>query len=268
MVFLHIPKTAGSTFQFILENSFGVLACHTNHTKKKVFDQADFDLARKLFPGLRSISGHNLIDPLRLSVPDPFYMTFLREPVARVISHYQDSVILGKNTQTFEEFLRGNPELDNLHVKLMAGDPNLEKAKHFLERCAFVGLTEKFDLSLHLLKRLSPYRLNLSYKRRRVAPSNVIKASLEGDPRLLEMATQHNQLDLELYSFAANEIFPKLCAKAGFKPSDQVAPCDHYASEIHFKFLAFSLYNMLWYRQVCKILYRRQFRSRQVATIT
>ena len=30
IVFLHIPKTAGSTFQIILENTFGVSACHTN----------------------------------------------------------------------------------------------------------------------------------------------------------------------------------------------------------------------------------------------
>ena len=39
IVFLHIPKTAGSTFQFILENSFGCKACHTNHAKKAVFGQ-------------------------------------------------------------------------------------------------------------------------------------------------------------------------------------------------------------------------------------
>jgi len=37
IVFLHVPKTAGSTFQFILENSLGIHACHTNHTKKRIF---------------------------------------------------------------------------------------------------------------------------------------------------------------------------------------------------------------------------------------
>lgn len=48
IVFLHIPKTAGSTFQFILENSFGISACHTNHTKKERFTRSDFDLAREI----------------------------------------------------------------------------------------------------------------------------------------------------------------------------------------------------------------------------
>ena len=53
IVFLHIPKTAGSTFQFILENTFGVSACHTNHTKQHFFRQDDFEFARKFFPRMR-----------------------------------------------------------------------------------------------------------------------------------------------------------------------------------------------------------------------
>jgi len=251
IVFLHIPKTAGSTFQFILENTFGVSACHTNHTKKPVFDQGDFGFARKVFPGLRSIAGHNLIDPLSLSIPDPFYMTFLREPVARVFSNYQDSVLSG-NRIAFEECLRRNEYLENLHVKMMAGERNLDKAKRFLEKCGFVGLTEKFELSLHVLERLSPYPLNLSYKRRRIAPDNKLKTALENDERMIEMVREYNKLDIELYSFAVNEIFPKLCAKAGFSPLDKVASYDHYTSELKWRYLLGQFYNMSFYRQICK----------------
>jgi hypothetical protein len=253
MIFLHIPKTAGSTFQFILENSFGVAACHTNHTKKTVFTQQDLDFARKMFPGLRSIAGHNLVDPLSLSAPNPFYLTFLREPVARVFSQYQDGIISGNHSLTFEETLRQREHLENLQVKLMAGERNLDKAKRFLERCSFVGLTEKFELSLHLLERLTPYPLNFNYKKRRVAPDNRIKKSLEGDNRLIEMAREYNQLDIELYAFAVNEIFPKLCAKAGLNPSDKVASHDHYTSELKWKYLLCHFYNMSFYRQVCKV---------------
>ena len=251
IVFCHIPKTAGSSFQFILENSFGVFACHTDHTKKPVFRQDDFDFMRKLFPGLRSIAGHNLVDPLSLSLPNPFYLTFLREPVARVFSHYQDSVHNG-NRRTLEEELRRNDLLENLQVKFMAGGRDLARAKRFLETCGFVGLTEKFELSLHVLERLTPYPLNLNYKKRRVAPDNQIKKSLENDPRLVAMAREYNQLDLELYSFAVNEIFPKLCAKAGFGPADKVVSHDHYTSEIKWKYLLSHFYNMSFYRQVCK----------------
>lgn len=251
IVFCHISKTAGSSFQFILENSFGIFACHTNHTKKPVFGQDDFDFARKMFPGLRSIAGHNLIDPLRLSVPDPFYMTFLREPVARIFSHYQDSVLNG-NRRTFEEELRQREYLADRQVKMIAGGKDLDKAKRFLEKCAFVGLTEKFELSLNVLERLSPYRLNLNYKKRRVARDNQVSKTLQQDSRMVELAREYNQLDLELYSFAVNEIFPRICAEAGFNPADIVTSHDHYTSELKWKYLLCHFYNMMVYRQVCK----------------
>jgi Sulfotransferase family len=201
---------------------------------------------------LRSIAGHNLIDPLKLSVSDPFYMTFVREPVARVFSYYQDSVRKGNNRTTFEEMMRMNENCENLQVKMMAGERNLDKAKRFLEKCTFVGLTEKFDLSLHILKRLVPCKLNLNYKKRRYYNDNSIKKSLENDNRMIEIAREYNNLDIELYSFAVNEVFPKLCARAGFNPTDKVASFERYTSEIKFKYTACHFYNMSFYRQICK----------------
>jgi hypothetical protein len=255
IIFLHIPKTAGTSLRFILENSFGVSHCHTNHTKKSVFSQADLDFAEKVFPRLRSIAGHNIIDPLQLSVASPFYITFLREPVSRVISQYQESVVRGKNKRSFEECLRENGSLENLHVKLIAGQRDLGKAKRFIEKCDFVGLTEKFDLSLHVLERLCPYKLNMNYKRRRVAKDNTIKQSLQSDNKMMEMAREYNKLDIELYAFAVNEVFPKLCSKAGFSPSDEVASYETYTNEIKLRYVSGRLYNKV-FRQLCKIRYR------------
>jgi hypothetical protein len=252
IIFCHIPRTAGSSFQFILENSLGVFACHTNHTKRPVFTQRDLDFARKVFPGLRSIAGHNLIDPLSLAAPNPFHMTFLRDPVARVFSQYQGSVRSG-NRRTFEEELRRSEDLENLHVKLMAGGRNLDKAKRYLEKCGFVGLTERFELSIQVLKQLSPYALNLNYKRKNLALDNRVKKSLEDDSRLVDMTREYNRLDLELYAFAVSEIFPKMCAQAGLNPADKVAAHDHYRSEMKWKYLLCHFYNMSFYRQVCKI---------------
>ena len=143
--------------QFVLENTFGPLACHTNHTKNHVFRQRDFEFTRKFFPRLKRLAGHNLIDPLSLDLPNPFHITFLREPVARVFSHYQESVFNAGNRLGFEETLKTKEYMQDLHVKFMAGERNLDKAKRYLEKCDFVGLTEKFDLSLHVLGKLSPH---------------------------------------------------------------------------------------------------------------
>lgn len=253
IVFLHIPKTAGSTFQFILENTFGLSACHTNHAKRKVFTQADYEFARKFFPRMKSLAGHNLADPLQLNVPDPFHLTFLREPVARQFSSYQDTVQNGGNKLSFEEDLRQNPQRTNLHVKLMAGGLDLDKAKRYLERCDFVGLTEKFDLSLHILNKLKPCPLNLKYKRRRTARTNEVRQPLTRDPRMVELARHHNQLDLALYDFAIQEIFPKMCAKAGLTPDDNVTSFEHYTSEWQWRYRLCHAYNLAVYRQLGKL---------------
>jgi uncharacterized Fe-S cluster-containing radical SAM superfamily protein len=256
ILFLHIQKTGGTTFVSILDRNFGCSNCHAYQTRREIFSPADFEFVKTLFPRLRSIVGHNLVDPLRFRVADPFYVTFLREPVARVISHYQFSVAKGKNRLTFEESLQKHDHLNNWQVRLMAGGENLDKAKRFLERCGFIGLTEKFDLSLHLLERLTPCQLDLHYKRRKVAKDNVIKESLLSDNRMMELARKHNALDMELHQFAVNEIFPRLCQKAGINPADEVASYEIPADDLPLKYRLGRLYNKVFFRQLCKLRYK------------
>ena len=252
IIFLHIPKTAGTTFQIIHENNFGFSHCHTNHTKKPLFDQADLDFARKVFPRLKSIAGHNLVEPMKLAVENPFHMTILREPVARTFAHYQATVNWGNNRLSFEKSLAAIEGLSNPHVRMMSGGLDLHKAKSYLEKCDFVGLTEKFDLSLFVLQRLYPHQLNPNYHRKTTAYNNTIKNYLAGDPRMVELAREYNQLDLELYDFGVKEIFPKLCEKAGLSATTEVPSFSTYTSDMKWRFLVSRLQNMCIYRQLCK----------------
>jgi len=137
----------------------------------------------------------------------------------------------------------------------------LDRAKSFLEKCSFVGLTEKFELSLHLLERISPYRLNLNYKRQRVARDNRIRQALEADSRVVDMTLEYNRLDLALYEFVQREIFPKLCAQARVNPADPVGSHDRYRTEIKWNYLLGHLYNMSFYRQICKLRNRLAARA-------
>ena len=43
-------------------------------------------------------------------------------------------------------FIAERDNLKDLQVKLMAGERNLDKAKRYLEKCRFIGLTEKFEV--------------------------------------------------------------------------------------------------------------------------
>ena len=252
IIFLHIHKTGGTSFRSILERNFGASCCHTNQTRREMFTQADLEFVKRTFPRLRAITGHNLIDPLQLSVSDPFYATFLREPVSRTISQYQDTVLRGTNRATFEESLKTDGRLNNWQVKLMAGSENLDKAKRFLERCDFIGLTEKFNLSLQVFGKLAPCPLDLHFKRLIVAKNDKIQKALLADPRMLELAREHNQLDLELYAFALNEIFPKLCQKAGVNPAENVPSYEVSTNDKWLKYKCGRVYNKL-FRQIYKV---------------
>lgn len=254
IVCLHIPKTGGTSFNVILENSFGIRNCHTNQTNRSTFTQADLEFVRKCYPGVRSIVGHNLVDPGQLQVPNPFFMTILREPIARVISHYQYSIQNGHNPKSFEETLRASENLQDLQVKLIAGGRDLDKAKRFLEQCAFVGLTEKFDLSLRVLERLAPCKLRLNYEQRVVARGNEVKDSIKSDPRLLEVARAYNQLDIELYKFAVNEIFPRLCRQAGVDPAGKAPSYQSEGSTKRLNYKLSRVYSKL-FRHLCKLRY-------------
>jgi hypothetical protein len=252
IIFLHIHKTGGTSFRSILERNFGAACCHTNQTRRLVFNQADLEFAKKLFPRLRAITGHNLVDPLQLSMPDPFFATFLREPVARVISHYQANVMGGRNPMTFEESLRKQEHLNNWQVKLMAGGENLDKAKRFLERCDFVGLTEKFNVSLQVFSKLAPCPLDLHFQRLIVAKNDKIQKALLADPRMLELSREHNKLDLELYAFAVNEIFPRICRKAGVSPADKIPSYEVSTNESLLRYKFGRAYNKV-FRQIYKV---------------
>lgn len=257
IVFLHIPKTAGSSFHSVLEDNLGISYCRTDHMQVRIFNQEDLTFAKKTFPRLAGIGGHNLVAPLKLSEPDIFHMTFLREPLSRVLSNYQEKTLhrqsRGQPVLDFEEALQTDEELGNLQVKLMAGSSNLDEAKRYLRECRFVGLTEKFDLSLHVLGKISPFPLDVRYKKSREQADNRIRKKLEADPRAMELLREHNRLDMELYEYAAGEIFPRLCKRAGFDPDQKIVSLNTFNPRTDFKRRVSRFYNRIVYRNLCKL---------------
>ena len=210
--FVHIAKTAGTSVKFILRNSFGLGHCNlrTLRGDGTAVDE-DLDFAKKVYFNLRSVSGHTLVDPT-VNLSEPIrYFTFLRDPLKRTASHYQQYVRhgrrQGKDTD-FETYIRA-PRNQDRQVRKIAGTRDLEKAKQLIaERFFFVGLVERFEESVSVLARLCPYPLDVRYPRLKVTKVNTEKDQVLADPTTRAMLEEANQLDLALYEHVRDVVYP------------------------------------------------------------
>ncbi len=257
IVFLHIPRTAGTTLQQIIERqyrpdqifSLGLVV------QEAIEEFKQLEEVRRV--KIRMLMGH-MGYGLHRYLPGPAtYFTILRQPVELVTSFYY---FIRRSPQHYlHEFLKsGNRSLkeyleskvtyvtDNVQTRLLSGvwdtvpigncTPEvLERAKHNLrEHFAVVGLTERFDETLLLLKRAFGWR-NLFYTKRNVTRRRPKTGELPVSLR--EAITDANRLDLALYRYA-EELFEEQAARQGASFAAEVrkfqiantllSPCTRY----------------------------------------
>ena len=84
LVFIHIPKTAGTSLRLLLESNY------TEAERAAIYSHQDLDenLTKALAdPKIKCIYGHFPLRPVIIA-SDATVVTLLREPIARSISHY------------------------------------------------------------------------------------------------------------------------------------------------------------------------------------
>lgn len=228
VIFLHIPKAAGTTFSRIVERQYPPRHTYTilptpGHYSGTFADFERLPLSRRA--SLRLLKGHMPFGYHRL-LPGPFsYITFLREPVKRVLSHYaharrdpEHNLYPYMSKMSLKEALTRRiyvaEAFDNFQTRLISGawhdvpfgaldDSVLEAAKENL-RCHFaVGLVERFDESLLLLQQQFDWSA-VFYTRHNTAARNDRSALDAVDDETLELIRRHNRLDRQLYEFAAD----------------------------------------------------------------
>jgi hypothetical protein len=222
VIFLHLPRTAGTTLHRIIERQVRPEGIFSIGWTEQESVQAYRGLSQARKAEIRMIRGH-LAFGLHEFVPGPStYFTLLRNPIERVISyyyfirrtadHYLYDFALSEAT-TLEEFVesRAHINIDNAQTRMLSGkwfEPGfgectediLEMAKENLqEHFAVVGLTERYDETLVLLKKAFGWR-NVFYARQNVTASRPRQAELPSTT--LDLIAQHNQLDRELYRYA------------------------------------------------------------------
>jgi hypothetical protein len=230
LAFVHVPKTAGGTVINMLAAAYSRAALNDAGNYINGPDKSILKLRRVgtrwrnwQRRGGRLVAGHVPYGVYRQYMPrGTRYMTFFREPVDRVVTHYYNHVRLrdGQSatpkpgdprirTATIEEaFEIGVPMLSNLSTRFLCGHPSameslpdsaLEDAKANLRDFALVGLQERFEESIVLLQRSLDLPLT-SYVNRHVSVERPLVEDLPEEER--QLIVEHNRLDLELYAFA------------------------------------------------------------------
>jgi hypothetical protein len=225
LVFSHIPKTAGMNLHSILRKYYGINHVSIYSTNGQLNGQTytPYKFIKKLlksFSHIKSIGGHGLkawVDYKELENCFKWY-TFLRNPESRVISHYQHQTLRQIHTRSFEDFLKHKP-YHNWSVKMIAGEENITKAKEILhEKFCFVGLTESFNESLLIMQqKMDLPDFDPRYSARiNVATSNSIAEDItENLYRYQDLIQFSNSLDIELYEYVKNILFPKQIVQYG-----------------------------------------------------
>ena len=218
LAFCHIEKAAGTSIINVLRQLFVMHYADARPLTRghgNMFSREDFSLFGNLMPKIACIGGHSVVPYSDLAGADKKFrfVTLLRDPVSRVISHYKFWVQRMGSDLGAEEFLQ-HPVANNFQVMKIAGTIDLVKAKTIIcEHFLLIGTIEKFEEFLVVLaSRLGVPLTQLSYEQKNISDYDQV---LELPVGFRERIAEINLLDRELYSWVQNELVPEYIRKYG-----------------------------------------------------
>ena len=229
LVHVHITKTGGSTLNHILRSSYGMRHCPVEPWDSRSahipFTVEDLRKVRRLYPRLRSIAGHRVFVDLSDGGIEADYVALIRDPVKACASRFQHKVETTGNWDYagFEEWIQQD-WIRNRHTKAIVGSDDVDAAMRLIrEKNIFVGLTERYDDSMLLLRqRLAP-DLNISYRPVNVASKRSVSKSLLSDEGRRAMIEEAQASDIELLRRVKEELWPEYLENYGPTFEDDLA---------------------------------------------
>jgi hypothetical protein len=219
LIFLHIPKTAGTTVHHILHNEYRGQNFFTSGHYKDIekFEKLNDSEKKKI----RILKGHFPFGVHKIYPTPITYFTFLREPLKRSISDF-NFLLLNHTHPFYEKFINEKYTLkdllkegpiknfDNCQVRYLAAVNDIEYGcineeiykialKNFDEYCEAFGICERFDDSIiylkHELNWSNPFYIEANVTKKKSYVSNF-------DEETYQLLNQYNKYDLLLYDYA------------------------------------------------------------------
>jgi Galactose-3-O-sulfotransferase len=214
LIFLHIPKTAGTTLNRIIEcqySPFEIFTVDPHRIRATAERFKRLPEARRR--RIQVVRGHLFYGIHEFLPQGATYITLLRDPVARLLSSYYFVLRrplnplhrkLKKEGLSIEDCIRLFPDRNNTQCRFIAGVKDtavnderlLEIAKENLSKSfSVIGICERFEESLILISKTFGWEIS-TYQNHKVA-----KTRPKAEPRLADIIREHNRLDVELYEF-------------------------------------------------------------------
>lgn len=220
LLFVHNPKTAGTTFISIAKKNYrpeDVFTVSGLNINKSIAEFKNFDQGKR--DGFRLILGHETIGLHHYLTNSTKYITYLRNPVDHFISLFyyikratahghHDIVSRMDSIHDFFDFVI-EKKMDNMQSRNLADPQNtktetmeelfLLAKQHVEELIEYVFLSEEFDYSLIFFKK------KIGWKNIAAVSENVTvgRPSVEAiDSHIIERIKEINKYDIQLYNIA------------------------------------------------------------------
>lgn len=242
VIFLHVPKTGGTTFSRVLQRTYGDSYTFFDDDAVDVFvrhlEAYECTEVHATLRGDRLVWGpKNIMKESNwqlLSGAEVFVM--FRDPVEQYISSFYQAKKFGKTLERtaaskwlFSDTLNDhmeNPRFSNLQLKFLLGiepgndseltESDLQRAKRLISTLGVnVGILERYNESLHLFENVTGSKIPLGIvvvRNKNPIPTHVDDATRQ---RILDL----NALDQRLYDFV-EKVFDDQIAGCG--------PCPRY----------------------------------------